>query len=287
MRSVPFQLALIWAVPLGAVALSTVGCTQGLGGGGKSEPKVTVKYTSTEKPTESTGGGEAPPTAVAGFGTLKGRVVLQGDAPPLAPLLAKGGQTNDTICSENAVPNESVVSQNGGLANVYIYMKKKPDRAIPAAPAEPLIVDQQGCKFVPHASIARVGQQMILKNADPIAHNTKAGSTFNINNLISPGEDGRKGSSLAVKKTEKEPVRFECSIHSWMSCYVLSLDHPWGVVTDAEGKFEIKDVPAGEWEFVVWHEKADKNYIRRSWKVKIEPDKTKEEEIQVPVSLFM
>ena len=36
----------------------------------------------------------------------------------------------------------------------------------------------------------------------------------------------------------------------------MVLDSPYFGVSDKEGKINIRNLPAGEWEFQVWHEKA-------------------------------
>ena len=41
---------------------------------------------------------------------------------------------------------------------------------------------------------------------------------------------------------------------TWMNGYVWTFDHPYAATTDADGKFEIKNAPAGKWRLVVWHE---------------------------------
>jgi Carboxypeptidase regulatory-like domain len=50
-------------------------------------------------------------------------------------------------------------------------------------------------------------------------------------------------------------VPFKCDVHGWMNAYVGVLDHPYFAVTDADGKFELKDVPAGTYTIEAWHEK--------------------------------
>lgn len=37
---------------------------------------------------------------------------------------------------------------------------------------------------------------------------------------------------------------------------MLVLPHPYMAVSDAQGRFEIKNIPAGKWAFQFWHEKA-------------------------------
>ena len=52
-----------------------------------------------------------------------------------------------------------------------------------------------------------------------------------------------------------------------MRTNVLIKDHPYTAVTDATGRFEIKDLPTGEQTFRVWHERP--GYVVREWKVTI------------------
>ena len=39
-----------------------------------------------------------------------------------------------------------------------------------------------------------------------------------------------------------------------MTAHFWVMDHPFFAVTDAEGKFEIPGLPAGEYTVVAWHE---------------------------------
>jgi hypothetical protein len=39
-----------------------------------------------------------------------------------------------------------------------------------------------------------------------------------------------------------------------MDGYVRVFDHPYFAVTDADGKFEIKNAPVGKYRIVYWHE---------------------------------
>ena len=120
--------------------LPLCGCEQGLGGGAYTASSVTLIVSDTTG--SSTGGGTAEaagPVALAGFGTVKGKVIIDGSAPALAMLLAKGAPTKDAICAVNGVPNESVIGDaNGGLANVFVYLKKAPTGVTsPPTPTDP------------------------------------------------------------------------------------------------------------------------------------------------------
>lgn len=189
-----------------------------------------------------------------------GRVVVKGAPPEFPPLLAKGAPTKDLVCSEEPVPNEkAVVSSDGGLANVFVFMKKAPSSGVPPAEGDAPVVDQEGCVFLPHAAIVRVGQTVVLKNSDPVAHNVNVKGFQNQYNNVVPANGSVEHT---FQFAERFPAPTGCDFHTFMAAYILPLDHPWGAVTDENGNFEISNLPDGEWDFVIWHEAV--GYVERS-----------------------
>ena len=260
------------ALGLSLLAMGATGCSEpmtGLGGGGKAPVSVTLLVNEDASDVAAGEAADAGPAVVEGYGTLRGRIVVEGGVPELSPVLAKGAPTKDAICSENAVPNESVQGTNGGLANVFIFLKRAPNVEVPPPPSEPVVLDQKGCKFVPHAFLVRVGQPIKIINSDPVAHNVRITAVSLSANNILQGND-TNGIEVTYERAERLPVRSQCDIHAWMEGWHLAVDHPWCALTAEDGTFEIPDVPAGEMEFVVWHERL--GYIERSLTVEIPKD---------------
>jgi hypothetical protein len=99
----------------------------------------------------------------------------------------------------------------------------------------------------------RVGQPLEILNSDPTLHNIhampKANQEFNNGQPI-------QGMKMTHTFTAKEVmVPFKCDVHGWMNAYVGVLDHPYYAVTKEDGKFELKDLPAGTYTIEAWHEK--------------------------------
>lgn len=217
----------------------------------------------------------SPAMTTDGPARFVGRVVVKGTPPSLAPLVKQGQQVKDAVCSQQEVPDQSVVaSSDGGLANVFIYLRRPPKDGIPAPSEEAPEVDQKGCIFLPHAQIVRVGQEVHLKNSDPVAHNVRIAGFSNALNQTIPGGD-EAGIRYTFASPENLPAQVACDFHGWMSAWILPLSHPWGAVTDENGHFEIENLPDGDWEFVVWHEKH--GYINRSFKLTAQQGKVIEQ----------
>jgi plastocyanin len=253
-----YSVAAVLAV---SIALLNSGCDQPLIGelvtGANLKPKVKFKPSTVggAATTAAETTAETADTAAVGVGTLKGKVVFDGAFSTLPPLYVKGGDVKDAaVCAAVEAPNESILVKDGGLANVFIYLKKAPKVASDTVPSTNLIFDQKNCVFHPHAMIVRTGQTVRVLNSDPIAHNTHTNGkkTTSFNSIVNPNET--VGVPLVYKQAEQEPISVVCDIHAWMRAYHLPIDHPFAAVSAADGSFEIKDLPAGKHEFKVWHE---------------------------------
>jgi hypothetical protein len=268
------------AIALGIAFTGTMiagipGCDGKVSTGANAVP--TVKYrpdvaesteTASNAGAAQTGSTEAP--ASGGTGTLKGKVVYDGPFSPLAPLFAKGAAPKDPdVCGVEAIPNQTIVVNDGGLANVFIYLEKAPKGAkVPPAEGD-VIFDQKHCVFLPHALMMRVKQQVLVKHDDGALHNThtypKKANGFN---AAIQGND-RSGVGFNYNLAEREPVSVVCDVHPWMQAYHLPLDHPYCAVSKDDGTFEIKDLPAGKHEFKVWHEVG--KFVEKALVVTVKP----------------
>lgn len=271
---------------LAVLGLTVLGC----GGGASTKPTVAFRPShpqeaGTAQPAESTETSTttaATEAAVAGgFGTLKGRVVIQGGASSLPAMYEKGAAPKDpAVCGLEAIPNETVVINDGGLANVFIYLAKVPSGVSVPEPPAPLEFDQRICVFRPHVLVVQTNQLVKVLNDDAVAHNThtypKRNSPFN--QTVAPND--RSGIELKYGRAETLPFQVGCDIHPWMVAYHLPVDHPWATVSQADGSFEIKNVPSGKLVFKVWHEKGGE--LEKALTVEVKPDA--ETVIEIPVS---
>jgi hypothetical protein len=59
-----------------------------------------------------------------------------------------------------------------------------------------------------------------------------------------------------VPESRERPIRLRCNVHWWMEARVGAFEHPFAVVTSADGSYEIKGGPAGKVRVIAWHERA-------------------------------
>jgi hypothetical protein len=226
------------------------------------------------------------------YGSITGQFVLDGEVPELKPLVAMGdGSVNNAaICAAADIPDESLIvdAATKGIADVFVYLSKagKIHPQLQKSAKEEVEFDQEGCRFVPRALVVRTDQIVRVKSNDDCAHNTKTNPLSNQPANFVLAANDRMGVEVRNRLPERRPVAVECNVHAWMKAHWLIIDHPYGTVSDREGKFTIGDLPAGEHELALWQERA--GYIDRKYKVKVVAGRTTElGTIKVPAEKFV
>ena len=214
------------------------------------------------------------PGLAAEWGTISGRVVLKGDVPDPVLLHAKGAPVKDgEICAaEDTYRDDLVIDRKTkGIANVFLYIYKAPKDIHPEAakPAPKMIFDQANCKFIPHVLVVQAGQTVEVLNSDNVAHNTHTYPLRNqaMNILVAPNTKAGDGVDIATATREIVPHQVKCDFHPWMVAHWLVLDHPYAVATDAKGNFKMENLPVGDHELRIWHERV--GYLDRKYKVSV------------------
>lgn len=208
----------------------------------------------------------------SGWGSVKGRFIIEGDAPkPILRIKQGDPAVKDTaVCAaQNAYRNDLVIDpKTKGIRHIFIYLREVGDvhPELKEAKLPELKQDQKGCRFVPHTMVVRTGQKVRIINSDPIGHSANITTFKNPPyGKVIPSNVDKVGLVKSFKLSESLPMPVVCDIHPHMKGHWLILDHPYAAITNAKGEFEIKNLPAGDHTFRVWHEKV--GWIVRSWSV--------------------
>jgi len=186
---------------------------------------------------------------------ITGKVILKGTPPPeikIDPLMA------DPNCGKlhtgPVTTRHYLVGQDGGLANVFVYIKSGLEGKTFPAPAETPVIDQVGCLYEPYVSGVMVNQKFKIKNTDGFLHNVHAIPKVNKEfNFAQPVKD-----QVNEKSFDKAEVmvQFKCDVHPWMFAYVGVLEHPFYAVTGTDGTFKISGLPDGKYTIEAYHPKT-------------------------------
>jgi plastocyanin len=185
-------------------------------------------------------------------GDVTGKVSFDGKAPTPTRLRMDADKVCAKAHTEAVMGEEVVVNKNGTLKNVLVYVKdgvagKKFD-----PPSQKVIFDQNGCVYKPHVMGIMLGQELEVLNSDPTLHNVHSLSKQNSQfNQAMP----MKGMKLSKKFDKVETFKVKCEVHPWMGAYMGVFNHPFFAVTDDNGSFTLKGLPAGEYTVEAWHEK--------------------------------
>ncbi|MFN0206866.1 MAG: hypothetical protein ACKVS6_11225 [Planctomycetota bacterium] len=186
-----------------------------------------------------------------GDAVVKGKVRFDGEAPKRDAVDMKA----DGICvkaHETPVLKEDViVGKEGAFKNVFVYVKKGIEGKY-EAPKEAVTVDQKGCVYIPHVFGIVAGQKINIKNSDATTHNVH--SYGKKNKAINQGQPPGAGDLSVEWKASEMSLWIKCDMHSWMSTICHVMKHPFFTVTDDNGMFEIKGLPAGKYTIAAIHE---------------------------------
>ena len=112
----------------------------------------------------------APPGSVdpATASTLTGRVRFEGTAPEPELYRIDGDRNCVSLNGRDTIPSERiVVGQENALANVFVYVASGLERYRFHPPAEPAVLDQKGCRYVPRVVGVMVGQLLLAAGVKP------------------------------------------------------------------------------------------------------------------------
>ena len=224
------------------VALVLAGCGKHAG----PNPSATGN---TSSPATPTANAQIDPATA---GSVSGTIHFNGKAPASIVI----DMTQDPACGQTPNETEQYVVHDGRLANVFVYVKDGLGNRIYMPTKTPVVLDQKGCRYIPHVIGTMVGQPVEFRNNDRTMHNI---------NIVPPGSDDNTGLDISqppMAGTEQHvfhatgfmiPVR--CNNHPWMEAFLNIVKNPFFAVSNADGTYKIQGLPPGTYTLVAVHEK--------------------------------
>ncbi len=248
-RFAPWTLIALFALATGLV----VAC--GGGDTGSTTPAPAADSPAADSPAADPAPGAGSSTssgAPTGTSSVTGSITYEGKVPSFKPL----NMNADPACAAKhetpVFPESLVLGEGQHLANIFVRVKNAPSGSY-SAPSEAVVIDQNGCRYLPHVVGVMAGQALKFRNSDGILHNVhglpKENREFNI---------GMPPTVTEKDQTFNKPEPLfpvKCDVHPWMRSFVAVMTHPYFSITGTDGSFTIEGLPAGTYEIEAWHEK--------------------------------
>lgn len=194
------------------------------------------------------------PIDPATAGTISGTIHFSGPAPKRIAI----DMAQDPACAYSSKsPNltEQYVVHNGKLANVFIYVQGGLGANRYAPPAAPVVLDQKGCRYLPHVIGVMEGQPVEFRNSDPTMHNVHPAPTTPGNAEFDVSQPPMGGTEQHIFTMPELMIPVRCNNHPWMEAFINVANSPFYAVSDADGHFEIHGLPPGTYTLAAIHEK--------------------------------
>lgn len=211
-------------------------------------------------------GAPAPGPAQDGVrGLVQGRVMVLGPVPtpgslksasawatasaPLAPVPSPGPDSCDP-----GLPDVLEVGPDRGLAACVAVLDERPTGKSPTTTPAPVVLDQKGCRFVPHVVAVGRARPLLIRSSDPVIHNAHAFTVAGRRERFNLGFPAG-GGEREVRETLPGALAVRCDAgHPWMSAFVYVAPGDVHAVTGGDGSFALEGIPPGKRRVTLWHE---------------------------------
>jgi hypothetical protein len=191
-------------------------------------------------------------------GTIKGNAKMSGNMPfprvyhlILFPNIDMCAEV-DTDDEMNRVLDDFKVSPDRGLKDVVITLEHV--EAGKPFNKEPINILSENCKFFPDVNLIRQGEAFKVDNIDAVMHNSQVYQKEKgkiLLNIPIPAEEVSEG--IVTFKKKYKIMQMICGMHEFMQTWGYRVQNPYYFKTDAQGNYNIGDIPPGEYIVNAWH----------------------------------
>jgi len=160
-----------------------------------------------------------------------------------------------------------VVVDGSPAVEAVVALQRSGDGSVATASPAPsrVVMDQKHLTFHPRVLPVLRGTVVEFTNNDDVEHNvfspSKVAGAFNLGTYS-------HGQVREVRLDNVGEVDVLCNIHMEMEAHILVLDQPYFAVSGAEGAYEVRELPAGQYELSVW----DDGWLPTKQTVKVTAD---------------
>ena len=213
---------------------------------------------------------------VTNGGTIRGMVTIEGGKPrPMAFNLVT--IPDPVFCGTIStgtgwrLVEDFIIGPDKGLKDVVVMLKDAKKGKPFNLPK--VRIESKDCDFIPFVNVLKDRDEIEVLNMDPVEHDIQGYETsrargarilFNRPLPMNPylkvaGIFGKKylaGEPMVEEihlKKGRNVFVMQCGFHPYMFSWGLVVKNPYYAITKEDGKFEITDVPPGEYTLAAWH----------------------------------
>ena len=189
--------------------------------------------------------------SVQNGGTISGTVKWSGSVPrPLVLPITKDNAICDPESAKTRDLERLIIGPTGGVANTVVFIKNITAGKPFNLPEPRRFLDQKHCRYVPHILLVPESTALQMKSSDATLHTVHMTGVATYN-LPFPFVNQVVARTMPTTGL----VNLQCNGgHLWMNAQMFVVPHPYYTVTDESGKFELTDLPPGDYQVVAWHE---------------------------------
>jgi plastocyanin len=139
----------------------------------------------------------------------------------------------------------TVTDKDGKPVPDVVVQVQSATKATVTPPAKPVLITQEGSRFIPFLTVVPVGTTLRFINKDGYDHHVRSTPS------------GPLGAIAPAKTFELRdaagPIGLGCHIHGSMRGQIFVADTPWAGKTDANGVATLDGVPDGAAQITLWH----------------------------------
>lgn len=213
---------------------------------------------------------------VAKGGAIRGKVTITGEKPR-AMAFNLVTIPDPVFCGTIStgtgwrIVEDFIIGPDQSLKDVVVFLKNIESGKSFDLPE--VRIESKDCDFIPFVNVLRDGDDLTVVNMDPVEHDIQGYETarargarvlFNRPLPMNPyhtvaGIFGKKylpGEPIVEKihlRKGRNVFVMQCGFHPYMFSWGLVVENPYYAITPEDGKFEITDIPPGEYMLTAWH----------------------------------
>ena len=169
------------------------------------------------------------------------------------------------------IVEDFIIGPNKELKDVVVLLKKvKKGKAFNLPKVR---IESKDCDFIPFVNVLKDRDEIEVVNMDPVEHDIQGyetarerGARVLFNRPLPMNHFHKVAGIFGKKYLAGEPMRerihlkkgrnvfvMQCGFHPYMFSWGLVAKNPYFSVTKEDGKFEIRDIPPGDYVLSAWH----------------------------------